>query len=124
MRKKPPNAGKGRKKGSKNKPKPFEKGLIEAANELGPSAYRRIMKLALDAMENEIFVESADGLNTVKKVIYNFDPLRTILPYIASRKPEEKETPPPTPADSVKAAISVLKELEELSKPLDPKPTA
>ena len=113
----------GRKKGIPNKPKPFEQGLLQAVESLGESDYKRIVKLALEALENEVFVESSDGQSTVKKVIYNFDPLKTILPYVA-RKIDDPKAVPPTPADSVKAAVAVLKELEELSKPLDPKPRA
>ena len=77
--------GGGSRKGRPNKPKTFEAGLLQAVESLGESDYNRIVRLALDAMENEVFVESADGQSTVKKVIYNFDPIKAILPYVARR---------------------------------------
>ena len=120
----PPNAGKGRKLGSKNKPKTFEAGLLAAVEGLGEKDYKRIVQLALAAMENEIFVESADGKSTVKKVIYNFDPLRAILPYVARKQPEAIPPKPETPEQSVEAAKATMAKLAEYSKPLEPAPPA
>ena len=107
--------GGGSRKGIPNKPKTFEAGLLQAVEGLGESDYKRIVKLALEAMENEVFVESADGTSTVKKVIYNFDPLKAILPYVARRAESVKQ--PGLPATPI--LESLRQELEGYSKPSD-----
>ena len=104
----------GGKKGPR-KPRTFEAGLLQAVESLGESDYKRIVRLALMAMENEIFVESQDGQYTVKKVIYNFDPLKAILPYVARRAESVKPAgQPETPV-----LDTIRKELESYNQPSD-----
>ena len=108
--------GGGSRKGCPNKPKTFEAGLLQAVEGLGESDYKRILQLALTAIENEIFVESADGQSTVRKVIYNFEPLKAILPYVARKRPDKDPAGGPLPP----ILDCLRKELEEYAAPDDP----
>ena len=84
--------GGGSRKGIPNKPKPFEVAIQAAIEKYGPErAGREIVKASMAALSNEILVESADGQSIAKKTIFNFDGLKTILPYVASKKPETVE---------------------------------
>ena len=89
------NAGKGRKLGSRNKLTGAHGDLIQAWDQVaGPQTAREIMKAAVDeARGKEVKTTDEDGNETVK-IVRNFEPLRSVLPYIARKMPETLELAP------------------------------
>ena len=93
---KPPNAGKGRPKGSKNKPKPATAALRAAMDAImGEVTARKLVRAALnEAIEGkEIITESADGQTMTKKGMPSWDGFKAISPITLEKMPETVLTP-------------------------------
>ena len=111
------------KRRGKNKPRPFIQRLREAFGEhISDKDMKDLVERALThAKGDTIITESLDGEKLTAKCVSDPRLLLGMGKMVTDAETKKPDTPP-TPADSVKAAIAVLKELEELSKPLDPKP--
>lgn len=95
----------GRKPGSKNK-----KTLILER------VYQRC--LAKDFHPADVLIELA--LDTKAPATFRKECCLDLLRYMEGHQPESKPLIPNTTADSVKAAQDTMRELEDLSKPLEP----
>lgn len=115
----------GRKRGTPNATRPVSEQLRNAFDrKMQEADYNKLVEMALaHACGDQIVTESADGQSMTVKLVSDPRLLNSLLPFVAT-KARDADDKPQTPADSVKAAVAVLKELEELSKPLDPKPRA